>query len=166
MQSLLLGVFLLGTLCGAGAFALFSGATTDGPKGTITSPVRADHEPTTAEFEFWERLPRGARAADPSPYRDTPQDPQTRVPRGRSTAVEYLVQAGSFRLARDAETRRAELLLEGLDATTAPVRLGAEGTWHRVLVGPFDTRADTRRALTRLRELDIAGLLLERSATP
>ena len=56
--------------------------------------------------------------------------------------AEYLLQAGAFRTAEDADRRRAAILLLDLDARTLRVTRQGE-SWHRVLVGPF---SDLRRA--------------------
>lgn len=107
------------------------------------------------QFEFYDELPRHRVITDTEAYRRiTPID----APEG----VEYLVQAGSFEQAADADRLRASLLLLGLDASTRTVTLDRGATWHRVLVGPFDSERDTRRVMTRLREQSIEPLLLKR----
>ena len=107
------------------------------------------------QFEFYDELPRDRVATNPEAYgRITP----TEIP----GSIEYLVQAGSFEQAADADRLRASLLLLGLDASTRTVTLERGATWHRVLVGPFDSERDTRRVMTRLREQRIEPLLLKR----
>ena len=107
------------------------------------------------QFEFYDELPRDRVATDPEAYgRITPTD--------APGSIEYLVQAGSFEQAADADRLRASLLLLGLDASTRTVTLERGATWHRVLVGPFDSERDTRRVMTRLREQRIEPLLLKR----
>ena len=61
----------------------------------------------------------------------------------------YHLQAGSFNLPRDADERRAELLLLGLTAfiETKPIN-GV--TWHRVMIGPFDSDTNLSRAQSLL----------------
>ena len=77
-----------------------------------------------------------------------------------SESAAYLLQAGSFRKAEDAERMRAELLLMGLEANTRRVELREGVVWYRVLVGPYDAAQPMRRALTRLRSAHIDAIPL------
>ena len=52
------------------------------------------------------------------------------------TAVEILLQAGAFTLPKDADKRRAELLLLGLNVNIEAVDIKGK-SFHRVEVGPF-----------------------------
>ena len=54
----------------------------------------------------------------------------------------YLLQAGSFKIANDAESRRVKLLLLNLNASVELIDLGNGEKWHRVLVGPFEDRIE------------------------
>jgi len=120
--------------------------------GAVTQQQSA---PAETQFEFWNELPRDRVTTNTDVYRDaTPTESPERI--------EYLVQAGSFEQLADANRLRASLLLLGLDTNTRTVSLDNGATWHRVLVGPFDSERDTRRAITRLREQRIEPLLLKR----
>ena len=124
------------------------------------SPPAPD-EPSTADapdFEFWERLPNAWVAPDTAPYET---GGAVRAEPGRP--VEYLLQAGAFHRAGAAERRRAELILAGMPATTSTVGVD-DGVLYRVVVGPFETRAETQTAMRQLRQRDIVAVLLERPA--
>jgi cell division protein FtsN len=61
----------------------------------------------------------------------------------------YILQAGSFRQGADADRRRAQILLLGLDAKVESVEANGD-RWHRVYVGPFqshNTLSDARSKL-------------------
>lgn len=73
----------------------------------------------------------------------------------------YLLQAGSFRAAEDAEGLRVNLLLLGFDVETHPVTLDGN-VWHRVVVGPFASPRDLRHAQARLRTEQIDTIPLSR----
>lgn len=81
-------------------------------------------------------------------------------PRTTDPDVEYLLQAGAFRNADDAERRRAAILLLDLQARTLRVTRQGE-SWHRVLVGPFPDRGDVRNAQVRLLEEEIDSIVLK-----
>ena len=109
-------------------------------------------------FEFWDRLPASTVSSNTAPYRSGPTE-------SKDEPREYLLQAGSFKQHGEAESLRAALLLDGFDAHTTEVALGHDGTWYRVLVGPFATKVETQRAMTRLREQSISAILLKSMPT-
>jgi len=47
-------------------------------------------------------------------------------------------------------------------ATTSEVKLVGEDRWFRVLVGPYESPRETRKAMSELRAKKISALLLER----
>jgi cell division protein FtsN len=69
------------------------------------------------------------------------------------------VQAASFLDEKDANEMRARLILLNLPAVIE-VNSSSTGTWHRVILGPFERRVDANRALTKLREQGISGIIL------
>ena len=73
----------------------------------------------------------------------------------------YLLQAGSFKNAGDAEALRVKLLLLNLNASVETVGVSAD-RWHRVLVGPFTDASSMAYARAKLAENAIDSLLLKR----
>ena len=105
-------------------------------------------------FEFFDRLPADEIAIQRNTYEDL-------RPTKKVEAVEYLLQAVSFRKSEDAERLRARLLLSGMDAFTE--RTSVNGSvWYRVLVGPFPNKTELNRAQTRLREQNLNPLPIRR----
>ncbi len=105
-------------------------------------------------FEFDQILSNSEVVTDPgiylSPNDDDPDKP-----------MEYLLQAASFRSQNDAEVMRVKLLLMDLPTNSYRVQL-ENGTWFRVLTGPFSTQRQAQRAMTRLRQHNISALLIKR----
>ena len=62
----------------------------------------------------------------------------------------FLLQAGSFRNEKDADRRRAELILKGYQARMQPVDMDNGDTWHRVMIGPYDNINTLHRAQDKL----------------
>jgi len=119
-------------------------------------PAPAVPEPRPAlTFEFDHLLRNSRVTADPGAYRSAPK------PEAAAAGEEILLQAASFRSREDAERLRAALLLMDLPAATRFINLN-NGAWYRVTVGPFDSRIEAERALTRLREQDIAAIWTKR----
>lgn len=53
----------------------------------------------------------------------------------------YLMQCGSFRKQQQADSMRAKLALQGLEAQVRPSD-GKNGRWYRVILGPYDYKRD------------------------
>ena len=72
----------------------------------------------------------------------------------------WILQAGSFHNADDADERRAVLLLLGLDVTTSEIEVA--GThWHRVIAGPYDTALALNRAQDELAQAEIQSIAIK-----
>ena len=76
--------------------------------------------------------------------------------------ITYLLQAGSFRNSADADRLRAQLLLLNLTATIEKVKASNGDDWHRVIVGPFESRSKLAKARSILASNEIDSLLLKR----
>ena len=63
---------------------------------------------------------------------------------------QFLLQAGSFRNAGDADQRRAQLILQGYSVKVQAVELESGDTWHRVMIGPFDNINALHRAQDKM----------------
>lgn len=69
---------------------------------------------------------------------------------------QYWVQAGAFRTADEAEALYRELREEFPD-----VRLTADGTWHRIRLGPFNKRKHAERMQRRLEKRGVDAFLTQ-----
>ena len=76
----------------------------------------------------------------------------------------YRIQAASLSEKGKADQLRAELLLAGMEATTKHSKINGEN-WYRVLIGPFDRKVEADRAMTKLREKNLAAILLKEKKT-
>lgn len=103
-------------------------------------------------FEFPDILKDREITVDTSPY-------QTESSKQSDKPNSYKVQAASFRDRGEADELRANLLLSNLPANVV-ISDGDTGRWFRVTLGPFDRRVDANRALTKLRERGISGIVL------
>lgn len=79
-------------------------------------------------------------------------------------AVIYILQAGSFKNAADADRLRAQLILMGFDTKIEAVSVARGDLWHRVQVGPFVSRSKLAKARSTLIQQGIDTLLLKRKA--
>lgn len=87
-----------------------------------------------------------------------------RYAEGTEDLSELYLQAASFRTQEEADRLRADLLLLNLPTSTSPVEL-ADGRWIRVTVGPFRSPVQANRAMTALRNRNIAPIWIKRKVT-
>ncbi len=72
----------------------------------------------------------------------------------------YRLQAGSFQRLEDADRRRASILILGLNTHIEKVTHGGK-TWHRVMLGPFDSLKKLEIARRRMSDNQIDTIVLK-----
>ncbi len=153
-----LPAFILGTIFGAILASLLPGLMKKAPTATakvqdVTETVKA--EASELQFDFYTLLKKTEIIVPNNASEQSDDEP----PEENFT---YLLQAGSFKIANDAESRRVKLLLLNLNASVELIDLGNGEKWHRVLVGPFEDASSMAYARTKLSENQIDSLLLKR----
>ncbi|MEM8563157.1 MAG: SPOR domain-containing protein [Pseudomonadota bacterium] len=124
------------------------------PQAVASEVVVAD--PPEPRFDFYTMLEEQTLEMPVEPAR------VTELPTDTVRDI-YLLQAGSFRLRDDADRRRAELLLLGLEPRVEEAT-SDNGRWFRVYLGPFDSRPAMSKARSLTAAQDIDTLLLKRGA--
>jgi cell division protein FtsN len=133
-------------------------ATTTSPRTTPSRPA-----PTASQdenrFEFYEILPQlevvVPESNEPARRRDRAQPPAPAAAPGS-----YLIQAGSFSAAADADRLQASLGLLGFESHVQRVRID-DAIFNRVRIGPIEDEAAAKRAQRRLRDAGIDSLLMQ-----
>ena len=142
--------FIAGLVCGVVGCLLIQWLLfkSDAPTESQDSePGTADRHKTEAPvLDFYESL-KQMEVVVPEPVENTSQQKI------------YLLQAGSFQRAQDADSVRAQLILLNMPAEISKINNNGE-LWHRVIVGPFDNHSNMSKARTTLRENGIDSLLL------
>lgn len=85
------------------------------------------------------------------------QEPDVRVdsaPQAVEKPGTYVLQAGSFSEYRDADRRRAELALHGIESRIQRVSID-DRTYHRVRIGPITDLEELNVTRSRLRQANI-----------
>lgn len=155
----LTGLFLsfllyLGTLPPVG-----SGADSRG--GPQVAANQGEEAPPTPRFDFYTLLPEQTIEVEDEPTTEAaPSTTQTR--QAAASRDYYLLQAGSFRQKQDADRRRAELLLLGLEPRVEEGN-SDNGRWFRVYLGPFESKSAMSKARSLTAQQNIDTLLLKRS---
>lgn len=101
----------------------------------------------------------GESQAAAAPQTDERSDANTRAP-AEAAGARYLLQAGSFRNASDADSLKANLALLGIEARIQVVELPGGETWHRVRIGPFADLQRVNAVRERMAGQQIDAILL------
>ena len=114
------------------------------------SAVAAEPEEAEDRFTFYEMLPNFEviiPEEEPDVARDT--EPKAVVEPGL-----YVLQAGSFSTPGDADRRRAELAMHGIESKIQRVTID-DKTYHRVRIGPTNDLDELNLLRSRLRAAQI-----------
>lgn len=108
------------------------------------------------KFDFYTVLPDVEVLEDKTPANKTSSGSATTKP----PAAKRVIQTGSFQNLQDADRRRAQLLLLGLEVQTQKVEVNSGQVFHRVQVGPFSDTASLEAARKTLTENQIEHIVL------
>ena len=93
------------------------------------------------------------------------EEPASTARAPRQAVVEpgvYVLQAGSFSTNNDADRRRAELALHGIESHIQRVKVN-DKNYHRVLIGPTDRLDELNMLQSRLRAAQIDAIRIRLS---
>ncbi len=115
-------------------------------------------KPKDKRFTFYDILPN-FEVVTPDEEPDVTAD---REPRAIEEPGVYVLQAGSFSTNHDADRRRAELALHGIESHIQRVKVN-DRNYHRVYIGPTDDLAELNMLRSRLRAAKIDVLRIRLS---
>jgi len=118
--------------------------------GEVVAENEPDPEPAEKRFAFYDMLPN-FEVIIPE------QEPDVAVDVEPSAVIDpglYVLQAGSFSAYADADRRRAELGLHGIESQIQRVMID-EKTYHRVRIGPTSDLDELNILRSRLRAAQI-----------
>jgi len=129
----------------------------------VAMPPSASSDPEPAEekesrFTFYNLLPNAEFVVpERAPTTAADTEPEAVVEPGT-----YVLQAGSFSTNADADRRRAELALQGIESTIQRVSVN-DREYHRVVIGPTDDLDELNLLRSRLRTAKIDVLRIRLS---
>ena len=161
--------FIAGILFAAVGFTLVTQAPDYFSEGVVQMPdpsaLLGGEESGQLDFKFPDLLERSEVPAHPEKYSPAPpvapKPPEETVPDVDEEQPIY-IQAASFRDFADAESLRAQLILQGLAVATARVDLNS-GAWYRVTVGPIESTSEAKSIMNSLREQKLNAIWVKRS---
>ena len=127
--------------------SLESAIDDNGETAAVEEPAA---EPQESRFTFYDMLPN-FEVVIPEQETDVLADIE---PRAVVTPGLYILQAGSFTRYEDADRRRAELALQGIESNIQRVTID-DKTYHRVRIGPTDDLEELNLLRSRLRAAKI-----------
>jgi len=107
-------------------------------------------EPPERRFDFYDMLPN-FEVIIPEQEPDVSQDKE---PKAVERPGNYVLQAGSFTDFADADRRRAQLALQGIESRIQRVSID-DKTYHRVRIGPTRDLDELNAFRNRLRQAQI-----------
>lgn len=130
--------------------ASLESAIDDAGEKAVAATNAPAEEPQESRFTFYDMLPN-FEVVIPEQEPDVRADVE---PRAVVTPGLYILQAGSFTRFEDADRRRAELALQGIESTIQRVTID-DKTYHRVRIGPMDDLDELNLLRSRLRAAKI-----------
>ncbi len=122
----------------------------NGEAAAAQSVEKEERENKDKRFTFYDILPNVEILTDESrPEVEADVEPQAIEEPGV-----YVLQAGSFSTHQDADRRRAELALQGIESHIQRVKLN-DRNYHRVYIGPTDDLDELNMLRSRLRAAQI-----------
>lgn len=153
-----------------GAFVMFlmnlkdTAPTEDKPHVEPEKVAKADPDTIEPTFDFYTVLPEMEVVVD-RPKQSKKKTIVSSPPEKTASVkpvnkVSYLIQVGSFKQAKDADSFKAKLALLGIESRVQTVTIDNASTWHRVQVGPIIGRDKADRLQKQLKSNGIDSLLM------
>lgn len=118
--------------------------------GETTAHEAAPEEPAKERFDFYKMLPAFEMIVE----NDAPEVDRDVEPQAIEEPGVYMLQAGSFSTNNDADRRRAELALHGIESRVQRARVNNRD-YYRVYIGPIDDLGELNVTRSRLRAANI-----------
>jgi cell division protein FtsN len=161
LTGLMLGIFLTALAW------LKLGPTFPGIENQIAAqpqPTRPSKKSQTSEpeqrYDFYTILPE-MEVLIPDEEIRRPEQKKQRSTSSTSSPISegnYMLQMGSFRRIKDAERRKAELAIIGIESTIQPVNSGTREALYRVRSGPYRSRKKIAKLRSLARQNNIDSL--------
>lgn len=131
-------------------------ASTTVPEPEKKAEPEKPTQPEEPRYDFYTILPQ-AETVVPD------YEIQTRVREelvGKTKATKYVMQAGSFREAADAEKHKSKLALLGIESWIEKAKVG-NVIWHRIKIGPYDNPSSVSTIKELLQKNGIGVIVTE-----
>lgn len=181
-----LGMLIIGIIVGATATALFFGirggdpdnlgaglrqlldASKNSAETTRAAPEKnTESDPVRTKFDFYTVLPEIERVlpetqtSPPEPVPEVAKKPDQAPKKSAPTGGFFMLQAGSYQRAADADRLKARLALAGFEPSIQHVKIQGRGDFFRVRIGPYSSMSELESANRQLAGMGIEALRLK-----
>ncbi len=140
------------------AAARDAAADTPRPEPHRTAPVDPETAATSNEkYTFYDRLPNFEVVVPEKDKEVMKRDLPATAPVERPGI--YVLQVGSYRNQADADRVRAQLSLQGIEATVQRVAVDAD-VWHRVRIGPITKLEQLNKLRKQLQAAEVDAIVI------
>lgn len=133
-------------------------AAPEAAKIEAPKPEKKPEGPVLPQFDFYTILPE--KEVIVPDYEINTRAREERV--GQAKTASYILQAGSFKDFKDADSLRAKLALMGIESKVEKAKVG-NVVWNRVKMGPYAQMTSVSAIRARLRENGIDVIVIETS---
>ncbi|PPK73692.1 sporulation related protein [Methylobacter tundripaludum] len=133
-------------------------AAPEAAKSEAPKPEKKPEGPVLPQFDFYTILPE--KEVIVPDYEINTRAREERV--GQAKTASYILQAGSFKDFKDADSLRAKLALMGIESKVEKAKVG-NVVWNRVKMGPYAQMTSVSAIRARLRENGIDVIVMEAS---
>jgi cell division protein FtsN len=135
----------------------------DTPDTTPTNTNTPANTSALPKFDFYKILPE-IEVKVPEAELNAPAAPpaaKDAATNNATAATAYLLQIGSYQKFEEADQAKAQLALQGIQATIQRVVIKGSDVWFRVHVGPYKTLQEVQRARANLARLGVTAIVLK-----
>jgi cell division protein FtsN len=130
------------------------------PEEVSTAAPLASEQLSLPKFDFYKILPEievKVPEEDLSAIHSSPAPADSPAEAGAA----FMLQVASFQNFDDADQSKAQLALQGVQATIQRVVINGQDVWYRVHVGPFPKLADAQRNRALLAQHGVNAIVLK-----
>ncbi len=115
-----------------------------------------EKKPQPPQFDFYTILPKKEMVVPEHEMKTRTREEQV----GKSKKASYVIQAGSYREAPDADELKAKLALMGIESKIQKAKVESV-TWYRVKIGPYSQMSNVNSVMSRLQKNGMKPVLTE-----
>jgi cell division protein FtsN len=115
-----------------------------------------NQKPQPPQFDFYTILPKKEMVLPDHEIKTRTREEQV----GKSKKASYIIQAGSYRDALDADQLKAKLALMGIESKIQKAKVESV-TWYRVKIGPYTQMGSVNNIMSRLQKNGMKPVITE-----
>lgn len=117
---------------------------------------KKEQKPQPPQFDFYTILPKKEMIVPDHEIKTRTREEQV----GKSKKASYVIQAGSYRDAMDADRLKAKLALMGIESKVHKTKVESV-TWYRVKIGPYTQMGSVNSIMSRLQKNGMKPVITE-----